>query len=125
MVEDKDCSGKPKIHEDAELEEDSSQTQKELALILEVTQQAVLYQLKSLGMIHKQVKNYLQTFDWEVRLHPLYSSDIAPSDYHLIQSMANAMSKQRFILYEDTKNWVNLWIASNDRVLQIWNPNTA
>ncbi|GBP96965.1 Facilitated trehalose transporter Tret1, partial [Eumeta japonica] len=55
---DKDCSGRPKIYEDAELEElleeDSSQTKKEeLALTLEVTQQA-LASFKSLGMIHKQ-----------------------------------------------------------------------
>ncbi|GBP57340.1 Glucose-6-phosphate exchanger SLC37A2 [Eumeta japonica] len=57
-VEDKDRSGWPKIYEDAELkellEEDSSQTQKELALILEVIQQAVSNRLKSLEMIHKQ-----------------------------------------------------------------------
>ncbi|GBP45781.1 Mariner Mos1 transposase [Eumeta japonica] len=53
-VEDKNLSGRPKIYEDADLEEDSSQTQKEFALTLEVTQQAVLHRLKSLGMIHKQ-----------------------------------------------------------------------
>ncbi|GBP71217.1 Mariner Mos1 transposase [Eumeta japonica] len=57
-VEDKDLGGRPKIYEDAELEEllekDSSQTQKELALTLEVTQQAASYRVKSLGMIHKQ-----------------------------------------------------------------------
>ncbi|GBP29449.1 Mariner Mos1 transposase [Eumeta japonica] len=70
-VEDKDRSGRPKIYEDAELEkllkEDSSQTQKELSLTLEVTQQAVSHRLKSLGIIHKQ--------------------DTAPSDYHLLRSM--------------------------------------
>jgi len=42
-VENKDRSGRPKVYEDAELEalldEDSYQTQKELALTLEVTQQ--------------------------------------------------------------------------------------
>lgn len=57
-VNDKGRSGRPKIYEDADLEklldEDSSQTQKELALSLEVTQQAVSHRLKSLGMIHKQ-----------------------------------------------------------------------
>ncbi|GBP23750.1 Cytochrome P450 4d1 [Eumeta japonica] len=50
----KDRSGRPKIYGGAELKEDSSQTQKELALSLEVTQQAVSHRLKSLGMIHKQ-----------------------------------------------------------------------
>jgi len=46
------------VYEDAELEallnEDSCQTQKELALILGVTQQTISYRLKSLGMIQKQ-----------------------------------------------------------------------
>ncbi|GBP24491.1 Sorting nexin-13 [Eumeta japonica] len=53
-LKDKVRSGRPKIYEDAELEEDSSQTQKELALTLEVTQQAVSHHLNSLGMIDKQ-----------------------------------------------------------------------
>jgi len=46
------------VYEDAELEalldEDSCQTQKELALTLVVTQQIISYRLKSLGMIQKQ-----------------------------------------------------------------------
>ncbi|GBP47786.1 Mariner Mos1 transposase [Eumeta japonica] len=46
------------MYEDAELkdlfEEDSSQTQKELILTFEVTQQAVSYRLKTLRTIHKQ-----------------------------------------------------------------------
>ncbi|GBP72835.1 Mariner Mos1 transposase [Eumeta japonica] len=46
-AEHKDRSGRPKIYEDAELEEYSSRTQKGLALTLEVTQQAVSHRLKS------------------------------------------------------------------------------
>ena len=45
------------MYEDAELEaldEDSCQTQKELALTLGVTQQTISYRLKSLGMSQKQ-----------------------------------------------------------------------
>ena len=49
-VEDKERSGKTKVYEDAELEalldEDSCQTQKELALTLGVTQQTTSYRLK-------------------------------------------------------------------------------
>ncbi|CAF4741739.1 unnamed protein product [Pieris macdunnoughi] len=47
--------------------------------------------------------------------HPLYSPDIAPSDYHLFRSMAHALSAQRFTSYENTENWVNSWIASKDK----------
>ncbi|GBP04368.1 Phosphoribosylformylglycinamidine synthase [Eumeta japonica] len=94
-VGDKDRSGRLKIYEDAELEEDSSQTQEELALTLELTRQAVSHRLKSLGIIHMQ--------------------DIAPSDYHLFQSIAPALLEQRFTSYEDTKNWVDSWIVSKDK----------
>ncbi|KAG5308916.1 MOS1T transposase, partial [Pseudoatta argentina] len=52
-VEDKERSGRLKVYEDAELEtlfnEDSCQTQKELALTLGVTQQAISHRLKSIN----------------------------------------------------------------------------
>ncbi|GBP39447.1 Mariner Mos1 transposase [Eumeta japonica] len=109
-----------------ELEEDSSQTQKELALTLEVTQQTYLHRLKSypkIILLHDNapphvavsVKNYLKTLDWKVLPHLLYSPGIAPFDYHLFRSMAHALSEQRFTSYEDTKNWFNSWIASKDK----------
>ena len=58
-VGDKECSGRPKVYEDAELEplldEDSCRTQEALALLtLGVTQPAISHRLKSLGMIQKQ-----------------------------------------------------------------------
>ncbi|GBP63236.1 Mariner Mos1 transposase [Eumeta japonica] len=61
------------------------------------------------------VKKYLKALDWEVLPHPPYSPDIAPSDYHLFRPMAHALSEQRFTSYEDTKNWVDSWIASKDK----------
>ncbi|KAG5316079.1 MOS1T transposase, partial [Pseudoatta argentina] len=33
--------------------------------------------------VAKPVKTYLETLKWEVLPHPLYSPDIAPSDFHL------------------------------------------
>jgi len=59
------------------------------------------------------VKTYLKTLKWEVLPHPLYSLDIAPSDYHLFQSMT-CLSEQHFTSYEDTKNCIDDWIASKD-----------
>ncbi|GBP52660.1 Mariner Mos1 transposase [Eumeta japonica] len=40
--------------------------------------------------------------------------DIAPSDYHLFRLMAS-LSEQQFTSYEDTKNWVDSWIAQKIR----------
>ncbi|GBP13287.1 Mariner Mos1 transposase [Eumeta japonica] len=94
-VEDKDRSGRPKIYEDAELEEDLSQTQKELALTLEVTQQAVSHRLKSLGIIfYKTLRR---------------SIIICSGLWHML------CQGQRFTSYEDTKNWVKSWISSKDK----------
>lgn len=57
-VEDKERSGQPKKFEDEELEtlldQDSCQTQEELAKTLEVTQQAISKRLKAAGYIQKQ-----------------------------------------------------------------------
>jgi len=58
-VEDKERSGsrkcmKTRNWKDGLLNEDSCQTQKELALTLGVTQQTISYRLKSLRMIQKQ-----------------------------------------------------------------------
>ncbi|GBO99721.1 Mariner Mos1 transposase [Eumeta japonica] len=64
---------------------------------------------------HVPMKNYLKTLGWEVLPHPPYSPDIEPSDYYLFRSMAHALSEQRFTSYEDTKNWVDSWIASKDK----------
>ena len=41
----------------------------------------------------KPVEDTLKNLSWEVLTHPLYSPDLAPSDYHLFKSMAHALSE--------------------------------
>ena len=64
--------------------------------------------------VAKVVKTYLETLRWDVLPHPPYSPDIAPSDYHLFRSMTHGLAEQHFRSYEDTKKWVDSWIASKD-----------
>jgi len=71
------------------------------------------------------VKTYLETFKWEILLHPPYSPDIAPSDYHLFRSMTHGLSEQHFTSYEDTKNCIGDWIASKNEVLPTRYPHAT
>jgi len=43
--------------------------------------------------VAKSVKTYLETLKWKVLPH-LPFPDIAPSDYHLFQSMAHGLADQ-------------------------------
>ncbi|KAG5327218.1 MOS1T transposase, partial [Pseudoatta argentina] len=64
--------------------------------------------------VAKPVKTYLETLKWEVLPHPLYSPDIAPSDFHLFRSMAHGLADRRFHSYEEAQKWIDSWIASKD-----------
>ncbi|KAG5321136.1 MOS1T transposase, partial [Pseudoatta argentina] len=64
--------------------------------------------------VAKPVKTYLETLKWEVLLHPLYSPDIAPSDFHLFRSMAHGLADRRFHSYEEAQKWIDSWIALKD-----------
>ncbi|KAG5319660.1 MOS1T transposase, partial [Pseudoatta argentina] len=64
--------------------------------------------------VAKPEKAYLETLKWEVLPHPLYSPDIAPSDFHLFRSMAHGLADRRFHSYEEAQKWIDSWIASKD-----------
>jgi len=51
--------------------------------------------------VGKIVKVTLKTLGWDVLPHSPYSSDIAPSDYHLFRSMTHGLSNQHFNNYEE------------------------
>jgi len=49
---------------------------------------------------------------WKVLPHAAYSSDLAPSDYHLFRSLQHTLSDQRFANIDDIKNCIDNFIVS-------------
>ncbi|UYV61439.1 SETMAR, partial [Cordylochernes scorpioides] len=56
--------------------------------------------------VAKVAEETLEALQWDVLPHPLYSPDIAPSDYHMFRSMTHGLAEQHFTSYEEAKNWI-------------------
>ena len=52
---------------------------------------------------------------WEVLIHPPYSPDIAPSDFHLFQSLQNSLNGRNFTSLEDCKRHLEQFFAQKDK----------
>jgi histone-lysine N-methyltransferase SETMAR len=48
---------------------------------------------------------------WDVLHHPPYSSDLAPSDYHLFRSLQNSLNGKNFTSPEACKNHLEQFFA--------------
>ena len=68
----------------------------------------------------KVVKNTLKALNWEILSHPPYSSDFAPSDYHLFASMGHSLAEQRFANLEEVEKWLVEWFALKEKKF-FWN----
>ncbi|GBO04457.1 Mariner Mos1 transposase [Araneus ventricosus] len=64
--------------------------------------------------VAKPVKETLDVLNSDVLSHLPFTPDIAPSDYHLFQSITHGLYKKRLHSYEDNKKWIDSWIASKD-----------
>ena len=52
------------------------------------------------------MRQKLRDLGWEVLLHPPYSPDLAPSDYHLFLFMANKLGSRKLATRESCENWL-------------------
>ncbi|KAG5307640.1 MOS1T transposase, partial [Pseudoatta argentina] len=122
QLEDKERSGAPKKFQDKELEQlldESLSTsidafESSLKRKTAIHDKVILLHDNARPHVAKPVKTYLETLKWEVLPHPLYSLDIAPSDFHLFRSMAHGLADRRFHSYEEAQKWIDSWIASKD-----------
>lgn len=46
-----------------------------------------------------QMQRKLKVLKWDILLHWLYSSDIAPSDYYLFRSLRNSLNSRKFTFF--------------------------
>ena len=52
---------------------------------------------------------------FKVLEHPVYSSDLAPSDYHLFGPLKGALKGRRFTSDEGVKEAVHEWLAAQPK----------
>lgn len=52
---------------------------------------------------------------WEILQHPPYSPDIAPSDFHLFQSLQNSLHGEKFDSIEAVKNYLTTFFEGKSR----------
>jgi hypothetical protein len=58
--------------------------------------------------------NLLNSWGCEILPHPIYSLDLAPSDFHLFPKMKKILRSQRFHSNEDVQNEVKKWLRAQD-----------
>ena len=49
---------------------------------------------------------------WEILIHPPYSPDLAPSDFHLFLSMSNSLRNKAFANDDELNQWLVNFFAS-------------
>ncbi|WKY05876.1 hypothetical protein Q1695_006243 [Nippostrongylus brasiliensis] len=60
----------------------------------------------------RRTKNVIQAYGWEILPHPPYSPDLAPSDFHLLRSLSNAISGTSFDSEAQLGTWLDEFFES-------------
>ena len=80
-----------------------------------LTSKGVLFQDNASPQTAKKTLELTENFEWEVVLHPLYSPDLAPSDYHLFGPLKNHLRGTKFSDDEAVKEICREWLKSQPR----------
>jgi len=59
-------------------------------------------------------RDAIQCLDFSVLPHPPYSSDLAPSDFHLFPKLKEHLKGQRFSCDEEVKSAVRKWFQKQN-----------
>ena len=62
-----------------------------------------------------QTAETLRKLKFEVNVHPPYSPDLAPSDYHLFGPLKEALRGSRFTSDQEVKEAVHAWLAAQPK----------
>jgi histone-lysine N-methyltransferase SETMAR len=58
----------------------------------------------------------IKEMNWEILDHPPYSSELAPSDYHLFRSLQNHLNNKKSERFEEVNDAILAYFESNQEV---------
>lgn len=79
-----------------------------------LTAGVVLMQDNATPHTSRETTRHLERFKWKFFAHPLYSPDLAPSDYHLFPALKRFLGGKRFVNDEELKNAVKEYFEKLD-----------
>ena len=86
----------------------------------------IFHQDNARPRVSLMTRQKLLQLGWEVLIHPPYSPDIAPLDFHLFPSLQNSPDGKNFNSLEDCKRYLEQFFAQKDKkVLGRWNYEVA
>lgn len=75
----------------------------------EITHESLIFHHEN---VRPHAKTFLENRGWEVLTDPPNSPDLAPSNYHKIRSMQNALTGICFTSIDQIKNWLDSFLAA-------------
>ncbi|GFX14721.1 mariner Mos1 transposase [Trichonephila clavipes] len=97
------------------VDDDPTQSQRQLAKALNMSQERINRRLRAMGKINKLAKDTLKSLGLDILPHPPYFPDLAPSNHHLLASMGHALAEQHFSNFEEIRKWLDEWFAAKDK----------